>query len=202
MMFLVHNGHIKIGIGDVTGHGLESGVLMLMVQTAIRTLLLADIETPEQFLNIVNAVIYQNVQRMETDKNLSLSLLDYHAGVLKITGQHEELLWVRQNGHVEVIDTFDLGFTIGLESDISAYVSHLDITLQAGEGLVLYTDGITEALNVDKKEYGLTQFCNVISRHWSGSAVQVKEAIMDDLSNYIQTQTVFDDITLLVIKQR
>ena len=199
---LVHNGHIKIGIGDVTGHGLESGVLMLMVQTAIRTLLLADIETPEQFLNIVNAVIYQNIQRMETDKNLSLSLLDYHAGVLKITGQHEELLWVRQNGHVEVIDTFDLGFTIGLESDISAYVSHLDITLQAGEGLVLYTDGITEALNVDKKEYGLTQFCNVISRHWSGSAVQVKEAIMDDLSNYIQTQTVFDDITLLVIKQR
>ena len=77
---LVENGQVKIGIGDVTGHDLESGVLMLMVQTTVQALLLACIDNPEKFLNIINRTIYKNVQRMETDKNLTLSLLDYQEG--------------------------------------------------------------------------------------------------------------------------
>ncbi|MCK5878069.1 MAG: SpoIIE family protein phosphatase, partial [Candidatus Marithrix sp.] len=107
---LNHNGRVKIGIGDVTGHGLESGVLMMMVQTTVRALLLAEINNPEQFLNIVNRTIYHNAQRIETDKNLTLSLLDYQAGKLKVTGQHEDILLVRKDGQIEQIDTFDLGF--------------------------------------------------------------------------------------------
>ncbi len=66
------DGLVKIGIGDVTGHGLESGVLMLMVQTAVRTLLAANERDPKKFLSIVNKVIYQNIQRIRSDKNLSL----------------------------------------------------------------------------------------------------------------------------------
>ncbi|MCP4109582.1 MAG: PAS domain S-box protein, partial [Desulfobacteraceae bacterium] len=49
---LRHNGSVKIGIGDVTGHGLESGVLMLMTQTAVRTLLTSGEKDPARFLDI------------------------------------------------------------------------------------------------------------------------------------------------------
>jgi len=60
---LQQNGRIKIGIGDVTGHGLESGMLMIMVQTAVRTLLQSEENDPVRFLDILNRTIYGNVQR-------------------------------------------------------------------------------------------------------------------------------------------
>ncbi len=199
---LNHDGHIKIGIGDVTGHGLESGVLMLMVQTTVRALLLAGVDDPEQFLSVVNRTIYHNVQRMETDKNLTLSLLDYQNGVLQLTGQHEEVLLVSTDGKIEQIDTFDLGFIIGLESNIDEFISHREITLQSGAGIVLYTDGITEAQNIEKKQYSLERLCQIIEQNWSKTAEEIKQAVVTDVKNYIGKQKVFDDITLLILKQK
>ncbi|MFS8118563.1 MAG: PP2C family protein-serine/threonine phosphatase, partial [Microcoleus sp.] len=66
---LQHEGRVKIGIGDVTGHGLESGVLMIMLQTAVRTLLAYNEPDPVRFLSAINSAIYDNVQRMKCDKN-------------------------------------------------------------------------------------------------------------------------------------
>jgi signal transduction histidine kinase/serine phosphatase RsbU (regulator of sigma subunit) len=198
---------VKIGIGDVTGHGLESGVLMLMVQMAVRTLLTNDVNDPQTFLNLLNHAIYDNLQRIQIDKNLTLSLLDYHpskqaaGGKIRLTGQHEEVLVVRQNGQIEHIDTFDLGFSVGLVDDIADFVSHKEISLQPGEGLVLYTDGITEARNLSKKMYGLERLCEVISRNWHFPAKKIQQVIIADVLQHIGTQKVYDDITLLILKQ-
>ena len=68
---LQHNGQIKIGIGDVTGHGLESGVLMVMTQAIVRALLTNGETDPVRFLDTLNRTLYGNVQRMGTDKNLT-----------------------------------------------------------------------------------------------------------------------------------
>ncbi|EDN71281.1 Stage II sporulation E [Beggiatoa sp. PS] len=199
---LVEDGRVKIGIGDVTGHGLESGVLMLMVQTTVQALLLAGIESPEKFLNIINRTIYKNVQRIGTDKNLTLSLLDYQAGTLHVTGQHEDILLVRQNGEVERIDTFDLGFSVGLKADIAPLVAQMELSLQPGDGIVLYTDGITEAQDPQEEQYGMERLCEVVSQNWHLSAKEIQQAVIADVKQYIDTQKVFDDITLLVLKQK
>jgi len=199
---LNHDGHIKIGIGDVTGHGLESGVLMLMVQTTVRALMLAGINNPEQFLNVINRTVYHNAKRMETDKNLTLSLLDYKDGILQLTGQHEEVLLVRKNGKIELIDTFELGFMVGIEEDITKFISHQEISLQPGDGVVLYTDGITEAQNTEEQQYGLERLCEIVSDNWSGNAKEVQQAVVVDVKDYIGKQKIFDDITLLVLKQK
>ncbi len=205
---LQHDCGIKIGIGDVTGHGLESGVLMLMVQMAVRTLLTNEVSDPKTFLNLLNHAIYDNLQRVQIDKNLTLSLLDYQpsrqgaGGSVSLTGQHEEVLVVRQEGQIEHIDTFDLGFSVGVVDDIADFVSHKEISLQPGEGLVLYTDGITEARNPDKKMYGLERLCEVISRNWHQTAAkEIQQIIIADVRQHISTQKVYDDITLLVLKQ-
>jgi serine phosphatase RsbU (regulator of sigma subunit) len=199
---LIENGRVKIGIGDVTGHGLESGVLMLMVQTTVQALLLAGISNPEQFLNVLNRTIYKNVQRIETDKNLTLSLLDYQAGTLHVTGQHEDILLVRQNGEVERIDTFDLGFSVGLKADIAPLVGQMELSLQPGDGIVLYTDGITEAQNPKEEQYGIERLCHLLSQNWHLSAKEIQQAVIADVKQYIDTQKVYDDITLLVLKQK
>jgi serine phosphatase RsbU (regulator of sigma subunit) len=199
---LSHDGHVKIGIGDVTGHGLESGVLMLMVQTTVRALLLAGIHNPEDFMNIVNRTVYHNVRRMETDKKLTLSLLDYQAGTLRLTGQHEEVLVVRKNREIERIDTIDLGVIVGMMENISRFISCQEIKLEAGDGIVLYTDGITEAGIPNKECYGVERLCDVVSRHWHESTLEVRQAVVEDVKQYIGDQKMSDDITLLVLKQK
>ncbi|WP_017718868.1 AAA family ATPase [Kamptonema formosum] len=199
---LQRDGRVKIGIGDVTGHGLESGVLMIMVQTAVRTLLEANETDPRKLLDAVNRTIYNNVQRMNSDKNLTLTLLDCSQGTLRLSGQHEEMIVVRSGGKVERIDTVDLGFPIGLEADIGDFVAGTEVRLNPGDVAVLYTDGITEAENPDGVLYGLDRLIEAVSRNWQKPAEEIKQAVIEDLRRHIGEQKVFDDITLVVLKQK
>ncbi|NJR23693.1 MAG: PP2C family protein-serine/threonine phosphatase [Richelia sp. CSU_2_1] len=199
---LQQDGRVKIGIGDVTGHGLESGVLMIMVQTAVRTLLAYNEPDPVRFLSAVNRAIYDNVQRMKSDKNASLALLDYEEGMLKLSGQHEEMIVVRSGGIVERFDTIDLGFPIGLDADIAEFVAETIVQLHSGDVVALYTDGITEAENMDRVLYGLERLIETIRINCQRSASEIRHAVIDDVRSHIGEQKVFDDITLLVLKQK
>lgn len=198
---LVQDGGVRIGIGDVTGHGLESGVLMIMVQTAVRTLLASNETDTVKFFNTLNRAIYDNVQRMNSDRNLSLALVEYRDGCLRLSGQHEEMIVVRADGAIERIDTINLGFPIGLDEDISAFIDQTQVHLAPGDGVVLYTDGITEAADAGGRLYGIERLCAVLSREWSRPAADIREAVVADVRRHIGGATVYDDITLLVIKQ-
>ncbi|MCT7967843.1 AAA family ATPase [Laspinema sp. D1] len=199
---LQEGDQIKFAIGDVTGHGLESGVVMIMVQTAVRTLIESQEINPSKFLDILNRTIYKNVQRIKAEKSMTLAVLDYENGRVKISGQHEEILIVRQGGIVERIDTVDLGFPIGLISDMVDFVASETVELQPGDGVVLYTDGITEAADINNVQYGLDRLCEVICQNWQFPAEEILQAAIADLRVHIGTQKVYDDITLVVIKQK
>jgi sigma-B regulation protein RsbU (phosphoserine phosphatase) len=200
---LQHNGHVKIGIGDVTGHGLESGIVMLMVQTAIRTLLIHNEKDPARLIDVVNQTLYHNMQRMKIDKNLSLTLLDYQPGQIRVSGQHEKLIIVRGEGDVTFEETFDLGFPLGLEENIIQFVDELTIDLNPGDGVVLYSDGITEAEDENREFYGPERLGQLISQTWpNASAEAVKQAIIDDVMQHIGEQKIYDDLTLIVLKQK
>ncbi len=199
---LQHHGRVTIGIGDVTGHGLESGVLMLMVQTAVRTLMENNETEPKKFFEVLNRTIYKNVQRMDSDKNLSLCLVNYHQGVLSLSGQHEELVVVRSSGAVERIDTVDLGFPIGLEETIEDFVFQAQVHLNAGDVVVLYTDGVTEAENNLGVQYGLDSLCAIVKQSYQKSAQDIRQSVIANLRSHIGVQKVYDDITLVVLKQK
>lgn len=196
------DGKLLISMGDVTGHGLESSMVMIMAQTAVRTLIVNGETDPARLLNVVNQIIYENARRMGSYKNMTLVLLEYKAGLLRLSGQHEELILVRQNGQIEQIDTLELGFPLGLESDIFHLVSETEINLYPGDVAVLYTDGITEAMNPQNQQYGLERLCEVLQIYRHSPAQKIRHMIIEDLMRHIHTQKVFDDITLLVLKQQ
>ena len=196
------DGLVTIAIGDVTGHGLESGIVMVMTQTAVRTLKEIRELDPVKFLDALNRTIYKNVLRMNSEKNLTLVVLTYSEGEISISGQHEETIVVRRGGQIERINTINLGFPIGLDEEITEYINHTSIKLNPGDGVVLYTDGIPEAYNIEKQQYGLEQLCEVISQNWHNSAEEIKQAIVSDVKGHIGKQKVFDDITLVVLKQK
>jgi sigma-B regulation protein RsbU (phosphoserine phosphatase) len=119
-----------------------------------------------------------------------------------LSGQHEDVILVR-HGEMELIDTLDLGFPIGmLDQNLTDLIAEARVDLKPGDVVVLYTDGITEALNPDKVEYGLKRLCEVVKQNWQGNAQEIRQAVIDDVRQHIYTQKVFDDITLLVLKQK
>ncbi|MBE9175207.1 PP2C family protein-serine/threonine phosphatase [Synechocystis salina LEGE 06155] len=192
---------IFISIGDVTGHGLESGVMAIMAQTAIQTLLTAEITEAVQFHNFLNQVLYKNTQRMELSKNMTLVMLDYQSGELILSGQHESIFVIRSDGTIEEIDTIDLGFPLALEKDITTFIARTQISLHPGDVVVLYTDGIPEAENTKKQFYGLERFQNVLITNHQLTALEISRAVVDDLTAYIGDGRVFDDITLVIFKK-
>ena len=199
---LQRNGRIKIGIGDVTGHGLESGVIMIMVQTAIRTLLINGEGNPVKFLSTVNQTIYENLQRMNCDKSLSLILMDYHDNKLYLSGQHESVIIIRTNGEIEIIDTDSLGFPIGLTDEITEFIFEVEIYLNLGDIVLLYTDGIPEAENQSKQHYGLKRLIQLISEAHKKPIDQIREIVIKDVREFIGSHKVYDDITFMVMKRK
>jgi PAS domain S-box-containing protein len=195
-----NEGSVVFGIGDVTGHGLESGVIAIMVQTAVRTLLASGQYESREFFGTLNRVIYDNVRRMHCDRNLTLSLMRYQDRVVTISGQHEEVLVVREDGALERHDTLNLGFPLGLEEDISSFISEVRVPLNVGDVMVAYTDGITEATNCAGVAFGIGRLSEAIRNSHQKSACVIREAVLHSLRKYIGGQHLHDDVTLLVIK--
>lgn len=193
---------VTIGIGDVTGHGLASGVIMLMAQTSIRTIAEMKVTDPQQIITILNRVLYANILRINEDRNMTLALITKKNNEYVVSGQHENLLVCRKDGKMERIETVDLGFYVGLLPDIEDNLKSRKFTLNPGDTLVLYSDGITEGMNQQNEQFGLERLEKCIQKYHHQSAERIVFKIIRDVYNFIEESPVFDDITTLVIKQK
>ncbi|HBD96491.1 MAG: hypothetical protein A2015_15755 [Spirochaetes bacterium GWF1_31_7] len=193
---------VTIGIGDVTGHGLSSGLVMMMAQTTIRTLAQLKLTDLPFFLSSVNSVLYENIKRIKENRNMTLSLLTYNNGSFSIVGQHESYIIVRANGDVECIDTQDMGFYVGILPDISIDISQKEFQLKKGDLLVLYTDGITESINEHNEQFGIERIISTIKKYHTLPIEKMKDKFMRDLYNFMGNSIPFDDITLVLIRQK
>ncbi|MCA1904070.1 MAG: SpoIIE family protein phosphatase, partial [Cyanobacteria bacterium KgW148] len=192
---------VRVAIGDVTDHGLESGVIMLMVQTAIATMTKFQPYPPEQVLRSINRVLYQNILRMKSERNLSLILVDIKDDKLVITGQHEEVIILRSDDTIERISTDELGFPIGLIDEIEEFVNHLEVETAPGDVIILFTDGVTEAANHQNELYGIDRLCQTAYQCKAQSAKEICQSIMEDILSFVEGNILYDDITLVVVKK-
>jgi PAS domain S-box-containing protein len=194
------NGGVFFGIGDVTGHGLESGVIAIMVQTAVRTLLANGQYKSGEFFPVLNQVIYDNIRRMGCDRSLTLSLLHYQDKTITVSGQHEELLVIRGNGAVERHDTLNLGFALGLEENIADFIGEATLPLTPNDVLVAYTDGITEAMDAAGVTFGVERLAETVKANHRQPADSIRRAVLRRVQDYTGGAELLDDISLLVIK--
>ncbi len=196
------DGIITLSVGIVGGRGLETGVLMLMVQTAVRTLAELRERSSVRFLQTLNRTLYKNIERMSTQQRLTLAVLNYLNGSLSISGQHEDLVVVRASGRVERVSMTDLILPLGLEFDITAFTKRASVELQPGDGIVLYTSSLPSALDENGIMYGLDRLYKVIAQTWSQPAVIVRRAVIQDVRQHMGQENVLDNLSLLVLKRR
>lgn len=193
---------VFLGIGDVTGHGLPAGIIMLMAQTAYLTLSQSGERDMERIAQVLNRVLYHNIVRIQEDKNMTMAVLHYRDRELTLVGQHESVIICRAAGEIEIIDTLDLGLPMGLEEDIDDFVMTKRLTLASGDVMLLYTDGITEAENAQRQQFGVEGIIAGLRTYHTLPATDIVNRLTADVYAFIGESTIYDDLSLLVVKQR
>ena len=144
-------------IGDVSGHGVTAGLTMMMIQTAIRTVVLSGGEgaatlTPAQVLSRVNAAVRSNLRKVDEDHYMTITGLQLQGGSVRYSGLHQDILIYRASSRaVERVET--RGMWIGPVDDIAPLLRDDTLELTSGDIVLLFTDGITEAM-VGGKRFG------------------------------------------------
>ena len=192
-------GATWVAMGDVSGHGVDSGLIMMMAQTSIISTLDADgTSGPSSVLVSVNGVIRENVARLGSDHYMTMTLLRLDGGTVTAAGKHQDLLVYRASDHCsESIPS--TGTWLGIIEDISEYVSDFSFQMRPGDVLLLFTDGITEAMNRAGEMYGQERLQLSLDRYAHLPVAGILERIMEDVRAFHFEQQ--DDMTLVVIKR-
>lgn len=197
-----HDGSVWVGIGDVSGHGLISGLIMMMAQTSFNTILLKNptIST-DDLINQVNAVMYKNIkQRLGEDHFMTLSfMIAEKNGTVRYSGAHEDMLVYRKK--TKKVDRYATkGAWLGLVPDTTPITQVDDIKLNSGDLLFLYTDGLIEATNKENIQYDVPRLISKLEEFGEDNLENIEEKIMDDVLEYLNEQK--DDITFILLRKK
>ena len=184
-------------IGDVSGHGVPAGLIMMMCQTAVQTELQAHPDlAPNVLLARVNGTLVENMRRLGEQKYMTLTAIRRDPdGTFHFAGLHQDLFIRRASTHsVERIPS--TGTWVGLMHNIEEQLPVSQFTLDSGDVLLLYTDGITEA----QRDNELLNNDGLIALLESSQG-KTAEDILEDILQPMESYAIDDDVSLVVIRQ-
>jgi serine phosphatase RsbU (regulator of sigma subunit) len=189
-------------VGDVSGHGVTAGLSMMLVQTAVRTVIQgagprARELTPKELLSSVNAAVRSNLQKISPDQYMTIMALRLERGKVTYAGLHQDVLVHRaRTNRVERIPT--RGIWLGLVDDISELLEDDSFEMHDGDVLLLYTDGVTEFAAANDNMLGTDGLASVL-----GSLANKNSAPSDVVQGVLERVCVTaldDDVTVLAAR--
>lgn len=191
---------VHAGIGDITTHSLEGGILMLMFQTEIHALLDHGPASPVEFLGFLRQIASDNTAIMPAVKAIQTIFVQAHQRCLKIIGKNNQLLVLRQNGDIEQHCAYELKCSELSNENIDEIAAQATIALQPGEGLVMYANPLIDSENQNGDPYGAERLGTMARRNWTRPAEEIKQAIFNDVKQHLGDQKMYDELTLMVLK--
>lgn len=189
-----------IGIGDVAGHGLNAGLVMLMIQSGLGALIMDTPHgLPHDVLLPLNRMLHDNLRsRMGRDDHATLTLCRFFCdGRLTFSGAHEDILVCGSNGcRFEPTP----GTWLGIQADISRGLHKGVLQLCAGDLVVLFTDGVPEARR-DHESFGLQRLAAAVEARRHLPVAQIERELMQATLEFGGTPP-RDDTTIIVMRYR
>ena len=191
---------VFIYIGDVTGHGVPSGLIMMMVDTLVTSMVYQGVSSGQELIVHTNYLLHPRISSRLFMTSVMLRW-DKPKQQMYYTGAGHEHVLVYRKAQEEVEAIPSGGIALGMIPDVSKIVQERPISLEIGDCIVLYTDGITEAKNQTGEMYGLENLKKALKRNgYKPSAEAVFDGITKDFSDFVQEYVQIDDITMIVIK--
>lgn len=191
------DGNHIFAIADVTGKGFPAALLMANLQSMLHILLPFDI-TLTLATERINNLIYQNTP---ADKFITFFWGKYHheTRVFKyVNAGHNPPLLLKHNSD-DFVELSEGGLLLGAMESMTPYESR-DVTLEQGDIVVCYTDGVNEAQSGEMtEEFGMERFKNVILSNRDNRAAEISDKIISAVTEFAGGHQ-FDDVTLMVFK--
>ena len=196
---IIHTGdNVFLVIADVSGKGVPASLLMSSFRSTVRIFLSVTEELP-RLVEKVNDHIAQNEIADRFITGLFVTL-DLRTGLIKyVNAGHDPLLLYRPSEDRFFEITND-GIPTGIFQG-ETYVES-EYTLLPGDVFILYTDGIPEARNEEKEEFGFTRMQEVLRSNCENSAEAISAALTRSLKQFVDSAPQHDDITYMILKYR
>jgi PAS domain S-box-containing protein len=194
---VIDDKHVGILIADVSGHGLPSALVASMLQSALAAQSM-HASNPAQVLSGLNRALCNKFRsHFVTAAYLFLDMKD---GIAKYAGAGHPPLLHRHKMSGGATELEENGFPLGVSCD--ARYSATTVTLEPGDRILLYTDGIVEAQNPSGDEFGMKRLTSILEETSAFTTCQVADAVLHQIARWTEQspgEGQADDITLLAV---
>ena len=196
--FFLKDGRLGVVIGDVSGKGVSAAIFMAICRSLLRSIAVRGL-TPGDTVGETNRLICED-NRTDLFVTLFYGILDLDTGRFDFASAgHNPPYLFAADGRVAMLDTEDAtGTVVGVVAD-EAYSSATTF-LQAGDGLLLYTDGVTEARARDNRMYLESGLENYLNQAHAGTVKEVINGLVADVEAFAHGTPQSDDLTILALR--
>ncbi len=195
--FVLGPRRLAVAIGDVTGHGVSSGLLMALAKGGLCNQVGSD-PHPSAVMAAMNRLITASGGKRNL-MTLTYLVIDTATQTFEIAnaGHPHPYHYHAATGSVEAIEQG--AYPLGVRQNVRYPTQHLPY--QTGDTLVLYTDGLIEARNAAGEVFGFERLEQLIARFAGGtSAVTLQKAILTELRAFLSEPAAEDDVTLVIVR--
>ncbi len=188
-------GRLGLAFGDVAGHGLTSGIVMAMTKAALLVQVQHD-ASPVRVLEILNDIVMKTAPKRML-MTFFFGVLDPATSTLQFASAGHLDPYVFRAGEKKLEMLSSWGFPLGVKrrEPFREFVVRFD----PGDRLVLYSDGLIEALNDDGEPFGFERFEGVILSRGTKGADVLKQALLESVKTFTRNRPPEDDQTLVVV---
>ncbi len=190
---------LGIVIGDVSGKGMQAALLMATLRAGV--LEIAGQVELNKVVNRLNNLLYKSTT-MEKYATFFYGSLDLSTGVLRgINAGHNYPIIARADGTCDYIKEHctPLGM-FPQDIFLSVLEEPREIQLYTGDIVLIYTDGVTDTVNINSESFGEKRIAEAIAKYREGSAKQIMDGIYEEICSFQGDAEQFDDVTLVVLK--
>jgi phosphoserine phosphatase RsbU/P len=193
------SGDRWVAIGDVAGHGVDSGLIMMMAQASIMTVIKGNPNAqPLEVLSTTNRVIKEDIGRLGSNHYMTMMVIKLEDDCMIVAGHHQDVLVYRASqGAVTAIPT--RGTWLGITDQIESVMEVKKIEVAANDVALFFTDGVTEAANDAGEMYGQERLQRVLAQFADMPVEKALERILEDVRSFRAEQE--DDVTLILLKK-
>ncbi len=198
----IDDDHLGIAIADVAGKGIGGAMMMAVCQGVLRARA-AQEQSPARMLSELNRVLSANLAE-DMFITMLYMILNTRTRELKFAraGHERPLLKRAHNGAPETLDAAGLAIGLADAEIFDSAIKDVSVQLAIGDTVVVYTDGVTDALNDKNEDWGTERLLQTIDTESASGVDALTKTIRDRITRHVGAQQQYDDITLIALEIR
>ena len=187
-------------VADVSGKGIPAALYMSKVQAMIQ-LAAKVFKTPREILIEVNKQVFGKFEK-NSFVTVIAALFDFKENKVKIARAGHNPALYSQNGTIEILENKGIGLGVGDQQLFEKHLDEQELSFTPNNLFVLYSDGLTEAMNSTREEFGISRLLDTLKIVRYDSSDKIVDSILDSVQNFTKEAAQHDDITLVIVKTR